>query len=159
MKSKIERKSWLIAFLLLLVGVVKASNVLEHEIQLASKKTVPADTSHSLEELNPANGNDGKFDVRKPQIQFIPPSVHTVDFKYDDQDFDCCERCYVSKGCRCCANLWVVLRHLCLCLSCGASSNESCGMCTGCDCAEGSTRDKRPITERTRIENSSIEQE
>ena len=59
---------------------------------------------------------------------------------FEEEDLDCCERWYVHGGESCCRALWVVLRCFGHCLSLGSASEESCGVCTGCDFAENSTR-------------------
>jgi hypothetical protein len=146
-KKIVRPKEWAVVFLLLLVGGGKGSDVLESEIQPASKKLLPPSFESSLEGSHQAQSNDVDSSVRKPPIEFAHPLAVMDGCEYDKDDLDCCERCYVNGGDRWCINLCGILRCLGYCLSCGMAADESCGTCTGCDFAEDSTRIRSSTTE------------
>jgi hypothetical protein len=160
-KKIVRPKEWAVVFLLLLVGGGKGSDVLDPEIQPASKKLLTPsfvsslEKSHqaqsndvsSLEKSPQAQSNDVGSSVRRPRIDCARPLAVMDGCEYDEDDLDCCERCYVNGGDRWCINLCGILRCLGYCLSCGMAADESCGICTGCDFAEDSTRIRSSTTE------------
>ncbi len=131
-------KKRIIVGIIFLCGVVRASDVLEGKIECAPKQKVLVDTAEFEDLYSSYEGSS----VRKPRIPLVPTSQY-FDEAEEYLNLDCFERCCLQKKDSCCIITWAALRLLCRCLSLGVASNESCGICTGCDCVEGTTREKK----------------
>ena len=99
-----------------------------------------------------ALASDSLSDVRSPRLPPLPsPAPYNQTFlnnQMNTEELDCCERWYVNHSWGRWFHFWDFLRCCCRCISAGVVHDESCGMCTCCDFAEGSTRQRREREEQ-----------